>query len=80
MRKYIYSDFIPESVKFFTAGKRYEIIERFSDHNLGQNYQVRVKDDDGVIRGPLNVGKPCDYLLDKNFEEHSWKVEAIKDE
>lgn len=80
MTKFIYSDFIPKEVDFFTVGKRYEVIETFSNHNLGLNYQVRVKDDNGIIRGPINIGKPCAYLDDADSQERKWSVEIKKDE
>lgn len=75
MTKFIYSDFIPEAVKFFTAGSRYEIIEKTSDYKDGTEYQVFVYDDNDVKRGPINVGKPCDYI-----DERLWSVEGQDDD
>lgn len=70
MTKFIYSDFIPDEVEFFTAGKRYEIFDRCNDYKGGTEYQVFVIGDDGVKHGPINVGWPCAYLDDK-----LWSVE-----
>jgi len=70
MTKFIYSNFIPDEVKFFTAGKRYEIIERVNDYKDGKEYQVFVTGDDDVKHGPINVGWPCAYL-----DEKLWSVE-----
>lgn len=67
MTQFIYSDFIPDEVKFFTAGKRYEILEKFNDYKEGTEYQVRVIGDDGKTYGPINVGWPCAYLDDKTW-------------
>lgn len=70
MAQYIYSDFIPDEVKFFTAGKRYEIFDRRNDYKGGTQYQVTVKGDDGKEHGPINVGWPCAYL-----DDNLWTVE-----
>lgn len=81
MKQFIYSNFIPKEVKFFTSGKRYEVIERFNDYKQGTQYQVRVKDDNGVIRGPINVGWPCAYLFDiENDKVYNWETETVEDD
>jgi hypothetical protein len=70
MAKYIYSDFIPDEVGFFTSGKRYEVISELNDYKQGTQYQVFVIGDDGKEHGPINVGWPCAYL-----DDHLWSVE-----
>lgn len=66
MPKYIYSDFIPiyeegEGIAF-TPGKRYEVLDEFNYRNGGKECQVSVRDDKGILRGPINVGWPCAFL------------------
>lgn len=73
--KAIFTDWLPADVRFFTVGKRYPIVEKINDYKAGTQYQVMVVDDNGVTRGPLNVGWPCAYLDDK-----LWSVEDIPDE
>lgn len=76
MKTFIYSDNIPEEVKFFTPGKRYEVIEKFNDnYSNWEHYQVRVTDDNGTVRGPINVGWPCAYL-----DDQLWEVENVEGE
>lgn len=69
MSKYIYSDFIPEYDSSdniaFTPRKRYEVLDEFNHH--GAYYQVFVRDDNGIERGPINIGSPCAYLDDKEW-------------
>lgn len=74
MTQFIYSHQIPEEVKFFTPGTRYEVIDRFNDYKSGTQYQVQVMCDEGKLRGPLNVGWPCAYL-----DGGEWLVETISD-
>lgn len=59
----------PHDVKFFTSGKYYEIVKKINVYDLGRKYQVFVNDDNGIMRGPINIGQPCAYL-DDNF----WSV------
>ena len=72
MSKYIYSDFIPEYTHpddidiAFTPGKRYEVLDEFNHDNFHQ-YQVMVRDDNGVLRGPINIGWPCAFLDGKKW-------------
>lgn len=63
MTRYIYSPTIPEEVKFFTPGKRYEILAVYNQSSHGPHqFQADVMGDDGKIHRHINVGWPCAFL------------------
>lgn len=72
VKQFIYSEYIPPDVKFFKPNIRYEVIEKFPayDPEKPNKYQVKVKDENGEVRGPINIGRPCFYI-----DDYFWEIE-----